>query len=99
MDILMHWLLVNVISALMLPLFMVATLCFVAGARPEPVMRGFLDMFASLLVAACRLLETLLRSLYEVWRSGSGRAAPRPLPKPGPGRRPRRGVSSISFKE
>ncbi len=87
MDIVVHWLLVYLLSPLMLPLFMVATLCFMCGARPEPVMRGLLDLCGVLFVSAIRFSETLLRAAYEIWRARQERTAPRPLPKPRP--RPR----------
>gem|GEM_PF-4323434 len=41
------WFLMTIFSNFMLPLFMVASLCIIAGSRPEPVITGLLSIVAT----------------------------------------------------
>jgi hypothetical protein len=83
------------------------------GAKPEPIMKAFVDMFAKLavelvsaLVIICRIylnsVSKLLRMAYEIWRSYKTGEKPRPLPpdaEPKPRRRtPKPEIEKLKYK-
>jgi hypothetical protein len=54
------WFLMTVFSNFMLPLFMVASLCIIAGARPEPVITGLLSIVGSVVTSAFSLMRYVI---------------------------------------
>jgi hypothetical protein len=58
-----NWMLQNILGPLMLPIFMLAILCMIAGARPEPIVGGFLSLLAAAITAVFRLLTTVIAAL------------------------------------
>jgi hypothetical protein len=55
----------------MLPLFIVMILCTIAGARPEPVVKGILDLLVSVVVGFFRLAGLVIAAIFLPRRRGS----------------------------
>lgn len=58
-----HWVLVNILGPLMLPIFALATLCTIAGAKPEPIVSGFISLISSVIGSVLRLFIAILTAL------------------------------------
>lgn len=58
-----HWVLVNILGPLMLPIFALATLCMIAGAKPEPIVSGFISLIGSVIGGLLRLFMAVLTAL------------------------------------
>jgi len=76
----MDAILTNIVSTLMLPLFIVMILCTIAGARPEPVVKGILDLLGSVVVGFFRLAALLIQAIFGLRkrrsRTGQGNSNP-----------------------
>jgi hypothetical protein len=86
-----HWFLTSILGPLMLPLFALATLCMIAGARPEPIVAGFVSLVASVIVGLFRLLITIISAIFHVPAARKSYPPPRrypPKPKPDDSREP-----------
>jgi len=59
----MDAILIHIVSTLMLPLFIVMILCTIAGTRPEPVVKGILDLLASVVVGFFRLARVIIEAI------------------------------------
>lgn len=80
MESLVNWMLQNILGPMMLPVFMLAILCMIAGARPEPVVVGFLNVVAAAITGVIRLLGAVLNALFRAGTSAPRRYPPR-IPK------------------
>jgi hypothetical protein len=65
--------LTDIISELMLPLFVVMILCGIAGARPEPIVKGLLDLIGAIVMLPFKAIG----AIWDFWRE-ERRRAPRP---------------------
>lgn len=78
-----EWLLLNVISPLLLPVFVLMILVGIAGGRPDAV----ISLFGSIIVSLIRIFEevvkTIVSAVLDVLKEAM-RAKPRPLPRPKP---------------
>ncbi len=64
-----QWLLVNVLSPLLLPLFLIGTLCLLAGVRPEPVIAGVLGILGDIIRFTFGLASLILKALTATGRA------------------------------
>lgn len=62
----MQALLTNIVSTLMLPLFLIMILCLMAGARPEPVVKGFIDLGIALVTGSFKLAFAITKGIIEL---------------------------------
>jgi hypothetical protein len=60
-----HWFLINILSPLLLPIFVIGLLCMIAGVRPEPIVAGCLNLFADVLRYGLSLVQMLLAALLK----------------------------------
>ena len=60
----MDAILTNIVSTLMLPLFIVMILCTIAGARPEPVVKGILDLLVSVVSGFFGLVGLIIKAIF-----------------------------------
>ena len=60
----MHAFLTNLISDVMLPVFVVMILCAIAGAKPEPIVKGMLDIAVSLINNLFKLAMAIVGGLF-----------------------------------
>lgn len=63
MEDLTQWFLVNVLSPLLLPIFLIGLLCLIADVRPEPIINGVLGIFSDIIRFAFGLLSLLVKAL------------------------------------
>jgi hypothetical protein len=63
---LFNWFLASILGPLMLPLFALATLCMIAGARPEPIVTGFISLITSVIAGVFHLLSLLISAVFKV---------------------------------
>jgi hypothetical protein len=78
-----HWMLVSILGPLMLPVFMLITLCMIAGAKPEPIVGSFISLIGAVVVGCVRLLSMLLSAIFHV--PAPRKYPPRPThPRPKP---------------
>jgi hypothetical protein len=61
-----HWMLVSILGPLMLPLFMMLTLCMIAGVKPEPVVGSFMSLLGAAIGGLIRLLSILLSAIFRL---------------------------------
>jgi len=59
----MDAILIHIVSTLMLPLFVVMILCTIAGTRPEPVVKGILDLLVSVVVGCFRVARVVIEAI------------------------------------
>ena len=62
----MHAFLTNLISDIMLPLFVIMILCAIAGAKPEPIVNGVIDIVVSLITGIFKLAMAIVSGLVTV---------------------------------
>src|SRR3990167_5333816 len=67
--------LTDIVSILMLPIFVVMVFCAMAGAKPEPIIKGFLDLLCAAVALPFKMLRAILAFWYE-----ERRRTPRPRP-------------------
>lgn len=61
-----HWFLTSILGPLMLPVFALATLCMIAGAKPEPIVTGFVSLIASCVATIFRLLGAIVSAVLRL---------------------------------
>ena len=61
MEDLIQWLLVNILSPLLLPLFLIGMLCVIADVRPEPVITGVLKIFGGIIQFVLALVTLIFK--------------------------------------
>ncbi len=79
----------QILSAILLSMFLIMILCLMAGAKPEPVIKAFLDLIGTIFMALLKLAENLVRFAWRTFLHGWCSSSERREPAPGP-RRPRR---------
>lgn len=62
----MEWFLQNVVSPLLLPLFIIMLLCAIAGAKPESIVKMVLDAVVAIVSLLLQLLLALVRLLLDL---------------------------------
>lgn len=70
--------LINIVSAVMLPLFLIMILCTIAGAKPEPVVKGLFDVAVALIAGTFKLAMEIAGAGRAASRSTSRRRQPAP---------------------
>lgn len=83
MDAIVQWFLAYVLSPLLLPLFLVATLAIIFGLKPESMVGAVLGFASAAVVIVMRTIEWLVLIIYQLWRHANakkGEDVP-PLPK------------------
>lgn len=64
MENLMHQFLINFLSPLLLPIFMIGFLCMIAGVKPDGVISGIFSIISDLISFAFRLIQMLLSAIF-----------------------------------
>lgn len=74
----MDAILTNIVSAAMLPLFLIMILCAIAGAKPEPVVKGLFEVAVALIAGTFKLVMEIAGAGRAASRSTSRRGQPAP---------------------
>ena len=74
----MESILTNFVSTLMLPVFVIMILCVMAGAKPEPIAKAFIDLITAIVVGLFRLAGQIVGALLALRRPP---ATPRTNPR------------------
>lgn len=61
-----NWVLTSILGPLMLPLFALATLCVIAGAKPEPIVTSFLSLIMAVINGFFRLVGMLVSAAFGI---------------------------------
>lgn len=67
----MDAILVNIVSTLMLPLFLVMILCAIAGAKPEPVVKALIDLLVTTVAGLFKLAGMIIEAAFGARRRRS----------------------------
>lgn len=74
----MEGILTNFVSTLMLPVFVIMILCAMAGAKPEPIAKAFIDLITAIIVGLFKLAGQIIEALLRLHRApASDRTTPR----------------------
>ncbi len=73
----MDSILTNFVSTLMLPVFVIMILCVMAGAKPEPIAKAFIDLITAIVVGLFRLAGQVIGALLSPRRPPSTPRTPR----------------------
>jgi hypothetical protein len=68
MDAIVHWFLAQILSPLLLPLCLVATLAMIFGLKPESMVGAILGFASAVIVLTLRTLEWIVLAIYQMWR-------------------------------
>ncbi len=65
----MEWFLINVLTPLLLPIFLIAIIGFIADVKPDAFIKIYIDIIQNILVAVFRCIWQVLKICFEfLWR-------------------------------
>jgi hypothetical protein len=82
MDILVQWFMLHIVSPLLLPLQIVATLAIIFGLKPESLVGALLEFTSAVLIAGFKLGSWCVLALYQMWRHERYRKGDTRVPPP-----------------
>lgn len=82
MDILVQWFMLHIVSPLLLPLLVVATLAVIFGLKPESLVGALLEFTGAVLITCAKLGAWSVQAIYQMWRHERYRKGDTDVPPP-----------------